>query len=473
MAVNISEIISAANTAPVEGENYYGQVNKAFAQVAQNAVNNTPETQIQAQQQQLRVSQQQNDARMSVILEAQAQTAAAYQNYSEDFDPRQEDYKVLSEKRRINMRQLVEEETDPSKNNIILSPFKTIASMWRSGQIREQNQALAREMNELSREMGEASKQYIGNQQHIAQQLQFNLQTEAELKFANAKQAAALDVQNAELRRSHNQTANATLLAATQGLKTVSLASMQAEANQPTDDILAMYKSVRTNTPLAPITDAERASVRQSFMSESEDTRASMAQANLRYRTALSAGQGTTETPTSFVLRDLASTNSSDYAKGLDTASGGQFNEIANMGINVRLKQLAQSVASGGLDGLSDKDKSNPMLMKALQDAQGMTGQAAQEQAIMNALSQGSSFKDNLERGLEFLKADYAGSVSSSALGDTRPYVDPARMADALNNSQLLLSHISPSYIPQDMFEQIAAEADVAVKAPGLTGGNL
>lgn len=475
MAINFSDVISSLNNElPVEGTEHFAGVNRGLGQVVANAAANTVETQVAANMQKLEVTQKQNEAAMSVLLEAQAKSADAFVRYSENFDPRREDYNMLSSRRRAIASQLVEEETDPKKNNIITSPFATIASMWRSKQLREQNNALGREMNELNREMREASQSFVGEQDRINQDLQFAVQTEVNLKHANARAAAEVASTNAQLRYTGNQTANQTALAALQSVKTVSQQSIaMAQQNEAPRDALEMYMSLKTGSDLAVIPDAQLESVKRAFQSESAEVRAAVFQSNLKYRAAQSAGLGSTEQPLSFALRELSTSNDGAYAQSLDLVTGGQFAEIAQTGVSVRVKQIADSYASRGMAGMSEADKANPALMQALKQTETIASRAEQEQIIGSALMQNSSFKDNLNRGLEFLKEDFANAVSDQGPADARPFVSPAKMSTALDNPQLLLSYLDPRDLQGKSTIQVDAAAAVALKSAGVDGGNL
>lgn len=470
---SLSELMQAANTAPVEGVNFYKEINEAYVQTAANAVQNTPESQIAAQAKQTTIAQQRAELTLDAVMQSREKDLQAHAMYEAEYDPRSADYDLLQTQRRQNLQQLTQEETDPEKNNIFLHPIKTTVSMFRSAQIKEQNNALVNEMNALSDEMSQATKEYISTRQHNAEELAFNLQTQVNLATESALIGAKQAESSAVLRYEDKQKDIAAQMQAVSGLRAVSAeGAARATKAQPTDLDLALYKAGKLGSAWNPvITDAERPQLLRAYTSEGEDVQASVTQAAVRYSNYIKEGMGSTEVPTDFLRREIATSVNGDYARGLDKLTQSRYSEIANIGLEARVQQIAAGARSGDMTGLSQQDKSNPALMAVLKDSKNIADETALQLQIKNALE--SDFSNSLNQGLQWLKEDMAVPVSSRTVTDARPYVDPASMSAALQNPDYLLAHIPQQYLSQKDAVQIKAEADVVAKVSGMNGGNL
>lgn len=472
---NLSELMEAANAAPVENENFYKQRNEAFAQIAVEANANTPETQIAAQERELAVVQQRNIQSLSMLMEAHSKDLQAYDTYKEEYVGRKADYEMLQGKRRQNLSTLTEEETDPEKNNIFLHPFKTIASVWRSGQIKEENNAIAREMNALGDEMSTATKEWVATHQHNQEQLAFNLQTEVELKTQNQLLAARQAQAAADLRYKDNQDDIAKLTTATAGITPLSANAEATRAGKkstlPTKEELAFYYSQKTGTPYNPImADEQYTQVLRAYQSEAQPIQGANSQAFIKYDQYIKSGEGSTETPSSFATREITSSTDSGYAKALDTLNEGRFGEVAAIGLELQVQRVAASLRSGTMTGLTPEQMNNPVIMKQLTAAQNIADETAQQVAVKAALE--GSFKESLDGGIEYLRQDMAGIVSDATVTDARPYATPAKVSSILTNPDFLLATIPPQYLAGKDPLTVKAEADVVAKISGMNGGD-
>jgi hypothetical protein len=472
---NLSELLEAAQTAPVESENFYRQRNEAFVQIAVEANANTPESQIEAQEKELAVVQQRNVQSLSMLMEAQAKDMQAYEGYKEEYVGRKADYDMLRDQRLQNLRQLTEEETDPSKNNIFLSPRKTIASMFRSRQLKDQNNAIANEMNALGDEMSSATKDWIATHTHNQQQLAFNLQTEVELKSQNALLAARQAQGAAALRYNDKQDDIAKLTTATAGITPLSASAEATRAGKantlPTRAEAAYYYAQKTKTPYNPtMPDELYNQVVRAYKSEPEPVQNANAQSFIKYDQYIKTGAGSTETPTSFAAREITSSTDSAYAKALDTLNEGRFSEVAAIGLELQVQKVAASLRTGSMQGLTPEQMKNPVIMKQLTAAQNIADETAQQIAVKAALE--GSFKESLDGGIEYMQADMAGIVSDATITDPRPYANPAKVSAVLTNPDFLLANIPPQYLEGKDPLVIKTEADVVAKVSGMNGGD-
>lgn len=472
--LDLSQLMQASQAAPVEGTNFYKETNEAFASIALNAVANTPESQIAAQEKQTSIAQQRADLTLSALIQAREKDIQAHQLYLQDYQPRSEDYDLLQSERRNNLKVLTQEETDPEKNNIFLHPIKTIVSAFKSGQIRDKNRAIVQEMNALSDEMAQANKEYISVKQFNAEELAFNLQTQVNLQSQSALLAAQQAQKSAALRYEDTQKDLAVQLSATQGLKAVDAATAAGTGPNavPTDTTLAVYKANKLGTPYNPvIVDSERADLMRSFKSEATDVQSAVSQLTVRYTNYIKEGKGSTELPTDFTRREIVNSVNGGYARGLDKLTESRYSEIANIGLETRVQQIAAAAKSGQTTGLSEKDRANPALLKILGDSKNLADETALQLQIKGALE--GDFSNSLDAGIKFLKEDMAAPVSNMTVSDKRPYVDTAALSSALNNSNFLLSNVPMQYLEGKDEVAVRAEADVVAKVAGMTGGNL
>lgn len=472
---NLSELMEAANAAPVENENFYRQRNEAFAQIAVEANANTPETQIAAQERELEVVKQRNIQSLSMLMESHAKDMQGYETYKEEYVGRKADYEMLQQQRRENLRTLTEEEMDPEKNNIFLHPFKTIGSVFKSGQIKDQNNAIAREMNALGDEMGAATKEWIATHQHNQEQLAFNLQTEVELKTQNQLLAARQAQNAADLRYKDKQDDIAKLTTATAGITPVSASAEATRAGKantlPTRAEAAFYYAQKTKTPYNPtMPDELYNQVVRAYKSEPEPVQNANAQSFIRYDQYIKTGAGSTETPTSFATREITSSPDSGYAKALDTLNEGRFSEVAAIGLELQVQKVASSLRSGTMSGLTPEQMKNPVIMKQLTAAQNIADETAQQVAVKAALE--GSFKESLDGGIEYMRQDMAGIVSDATVTDPRPYATPAKVSSILSNPDFLLATIPPEYLAGKDPMIVKAEADTVAKISGMNGGD-
>lgn len=472
--LDLSQLMQASQAAPVEGTNFYKETNEAFASIALNAVANTPESQIAAQEKQTSIAQQRADLTLSALIQAREKDIQAHELYLQDYQPRSEDYDLLQSERRNNLKVLTQEETDPEKNNIFLHPIKTIVSAFKSGQIRDKNRAIVQEMNALSDEMAQANKEYISVKQFNAEELAFNLQTQVNLQSQSALLAAQQAEKSAALRYEDVQKDLQAQVVATSGLKSVSpeVAVGTGIKAVPTDTDLAFYKANKLGTAWNPvITDAERPQLIRAYKSESEDVQSSVSQGALRYSNYIKEGKGSTELPMDFTRREIVNSVNGGYARGLDKLTESRYSEIANIGLETRVQQIAAAAKSGQTAGLSEKDRANPALMKILGDSKNLADETALQLQIKGALE--GDFSNSLDAGIKFLKEDMAAPVSTMTVSDKRPYIDPAALSSALNNSNFLLSNVPMQYLEGKDEVAVRAEADVVAKVAGMTGGNL
>lgn len=474
--INLSELMQASQAAPVEGTNFYKERNEAFTSIAVNAVANTPETQIAAQQKQAAVAQQRAEQSLSAILQTREKDMQAYGSYKAEYDGRSADYDMLQGQRRENLATLTQEESDPQKNNIFLHPIKTIVSTFKSAQIKEKNAAVVNEMNALSDEMAQANKEYISVRQFNADQLAFNLQTEVNLKSESALIAAQQAEKSAALRYVDTQDDIAKLTTATAGLSAVDIDTAAGRGRQgkptPTDAELAVYRSTKLNTPYSSVvTDAERPNLLRALQSEQEDVQSSVSQLSLRYTGYIKEGAGSTETPTSFAQREVVTSVNGGYARGLDKLTQSRYSEIADIGLQLRVEQIAASARAGDLSGLGAGEKANPALMKILGDTKNLADQTALQLQIKGALE--SDFSNSVSEGVKYIQQDMASVVSNQTATDKRPYVDPAAISSVLSNSNYLVSNIPQKYLMGKDETSLRAEADVVAKVSGMTGGDL
>jgi len=472
---NLSELMEAAQAAPVENENFYKQRNEAFAQIAVEANANTPETQIAAQERELAVAQDRNNLTLSLLMESHSKDLQGYETYKEDYMGRKADYELLQAKRRQNLSTLTEEETNPEKNNIFLHPFKTIASTFRSAQIKEENNAIVNEMNSLGNEMGAATKEWIATHQHNQEQLAFNLQTEVELKTRNQLMAAQQAQQAAGLRYADRQDDIQKLTTATAGITPLGAGAEATRAGKsnalPTKEELAFYYSQKTGTPYNPVmADAQYGQVLRAYQSEQEPIRNANAQAFIKYDQYIKAGEGSTETPSSFVTREISSSTDGQYAKSLDTLNQGRFNEIASIGLELQVKRVASSIRNGNLESIPAEMRGNPALMKQLTAAQTIADETAQQVAVKAALE--GSFKESLSNGVEYIRQDMAAIVSDATVTDSRPYATPVKVSAVLSNPDFLIAQIPQKYLVGKDPVTFKAEADVVSKIAGMRGGD-
>jgi hypothetical protein len=472
--VNLSELMGATQAAPVESTNFYKERNEAFASIAVNAVANTPETQIAAQEKQAAIAQQRTQQTLSMLMETKAKDMEAYGTYKAEFDTRSQDYDMLQGQRRENLSKLTEEESDPSKNNIFLHPVKTIVSAFKSMQLSEKNNAIANEMNALSDEMAQATKEYTTVRQFNAEQLAFNLQTEVNLKSETALIAAQQAERSAHLRYTDTQDDIAKLTTAASGLTAVSAETAAGKGAKavPTDAELAVYRSTKLNTPHSPVvTDAERPNLMRALQSEADDVQASVSQLSVRYNGYIKEGAGSTETPTSFAQRDIVSSVNSGYARGLDKLTQSRYGEIADIGLQLRVEQIAAAARAGDMGALGAGEKANPALMKILADTKNLADTTALQLQIKGALE--GDFSNSVTEGVKYIQQDMSSVVSSRTVSESRPYVDPAALSSVLGNSNYLVSNIPQKYLMGKDETAVRAEADVVAKVSGMTGGDL
>lgn len=475
MAQNeLSELMQAANTAPVEGTNFYKEVNEATVAMAAAAFRNTPEDQITAQNKKAAIEQERNTLSLDLVMRAREKDLQAHAAYEAEYTPRSEDYDMLQANRRENLRKLTEEETDPTKNNIFLHPIKTIVSVFKSGQIKDQNRAIVSEMNALSDEMAFATKDYLATQQYNKEELAFNLQTQVNLKSENAMIAARQAEQSAKLRYEDKQddiTRGAQAAAALRAVDPETAAGVGAKS-VPTDAELAFYKANKLGLETLPvITDADRPNLIRSLKSEGEDVQAAVAQGTVRYTGYIAEGKGSTETPQSFTNREIVSSANGVYAKGLDKLVQNQYGEIADIGTQLRIERIAAAVRSQDLSGLSPAEQKNPALAKIMGDSKNFADETALQLQVKGALE--SDFSNNLEAGMQYIQEDMANAVSNRTVLDKRPYVDPGALSAALSNSHFLLSNVPQQYLAGKDIVALKAEADVVAKSTGMAGGDL
>ena len=473
--VDLSELIKAANAAPVESQDFYGKYNKAIVQVAKEANANTPETQIQAEAKELQIAQQRTTQTLSAVMEAHAKDTTAYETYQQDYLGRKADYDMLQSKRLNNLSTLTEGESDPKKNNILLSPFKTIASVWRSSQIKEENAAIVEEMNALGQEMGQATKEWIATHQHNQEKLAFTLQTEVELNTRNALMAAQQESRAAQLRYADKQDDIAKLTTATTGLRTVSAASEATRAglakSVPTREEAAYYYAQKTKTPHNPsMPDELYNQVVRAYQSEPEEVRNANAQSFLRYDQYIKSGAGSTDSPSVYAARQISTSTDGQYARALDTLNDGRYSEIADIGLQLQVERVAASLRQGNMDGVPAELRGNPAVMKQLTAAQGIADQTAQQLAVKAALE--GSFKDSLDSGIDWIRQDIAGQVTDATATDPRRYATPVKVSGILTNPDFLVSQIPAKYLEGQDLTTLQAEADVVAKVSGMRGGD-
>jgi hypothetical protein len=474
--INLSELMQASQAAPVESVNFYKERNEAFASIAINAAQNTPETQIDAQEQQAAIAQQKATQTLSMIMDTRAKDMEAYGSYKAEFEPRSQDYDLLQSERRQNLATLTQEESDPEKNNIFLHPIKTIVSTFKSAQLKEKNAAVVNEMNALSDEMAQANKEYISVRQFNAEQLAFNLQTEVNLKSENALIAARQAEQSAALRYQDKQDDIAKLTTAASGLTAFDTQKdaigKERMKKVPTDAELAVYRSTKLDTPYnAIVTDAERPQLLRALQSEAEDVQDSVSQLSLRYTGYIKEGKGSTETPTSFAQREVVTSVNGGYARGLDKLTQSRYSEIANIGLDLRVQQIAASARAGDMSALGAGEKANPALMKILGDSKNLADETALQLQIKGALE--GDFSNSVNEGVKYIQQDMATVVSNRTATDPRPYVDPAAMSAVMGNSHYLVSNIPQQYFAGKDPAIVKAEADAVAKVSGMVGGNL
>lgn len=471
---DLSQLLAASQEAPVEGINFYKTNNQALASVAVNAAANTPESQIAAQQKQTTIAQRQAEETLSIVMQARERDLQAHELYMSDYQPRSDDYDMLQQERLQTLKTLTEEESDPEKNNIFLHPIKTAVSAFKSAQLKEKEMAIVTEMNALSDAMAQANREYIATRQYNAEELAFNLQSQVDLKSKSAMIAAQQAERSAVLRYEDTQKDIAVQLAATQGLKAVSpetAAGVGAKAI-PTDAELAVYKANKLKTVYNPVvTDADRPNLLRAFKSEPEDVQAAVSQLAVRYTNYIKEGAGSTENPIDFTEREIVRSVNGQYARGLDKLTESRYSEIANIGLQARVKQIAAAAKQGDLAGLSKEDKGNAALMQILQDKKNLADETELQLQIKGALE--GDFSNSLNQGLEWLKQDMANPVTNQTVTDKRSYVDPGALSSAMTNSEYLLSNIPQKYLQNVDQVQLKSEAEVVAKVAGMNGGNL
>lgn len=473
MAVNVSELMEAANAPAVQNENFYAERNDAFAQIAVEAIRNTPETLIKAQNKELAVVQQRNNLALDVILDAQNKDQQSYAEYLSEVEPRKQDYEMLRERRINNLTTIRENAEDDEQNNFWRNPIKTIVGSFRDSRIREQNNALIEEMNAINQGVAGATKEYIAKHEHNKQQLEFNLNTKVQLNTANALAAAKQEQQAAGLRYQDTQDDIAKLTTATSGISAAPIerdGSGRAKTT-PTKQELAFYRSQKTGVAYNPlVSDDDYKTLLRSYNSEDDAVQNANAQAFVRYDDYIQFNKGSTETPVSFVQREITTTPNGTYGRALDQLNGGRYAELANIGLEIQVQKVADSLNQGAIAGLTPQQLANPMLMKQLEAAKGIADQTAQKLAVQNALA--TSFSETVDTGVDYIKGDMAAAVSTRRINEAAAYADPARVSSILNNADELLAQIPQKYLMDRDLTQVQAEADVVSRVTGMRGGD-
>lgn len=479
MAIELSSLMEAANGSGVRDESFYRKTNTAFASLAADAVANTPETVIAAQEKQAEVQIQQSGIALDVLMQAHAKDQESFQKYEAEFKPREQDYSMLQAEREANLRTITEIERDPTQNSIF-HPIKTIIGKIKQSRAEDQNNAIINEMNAINDGMGAATAKYIAESQHNEDELRFNLQTKVELGTAAARIAAQQEEKNASMRYQDTQADIGVKLQATQGLSGITLSEQMAKDEKtkatPTDQELAHYRAVELGQPYNDVvTDAERPNLLRAYMAKPVEARSANAIAAYNYLNYRSMGEGSTEAPTSFAQSQLMKTQDQGYARELSKLIKTDDSEIANLGLEALVNKTVQlyraNDAAGIAVALGDDYKKSKAVLAQLKGASdsGKILSEVEQQVIVRNLLQDSSFKTLYKTGIEQVK----GEASSVLTKSGTPYADPDRVSDALKHPDDLLSVIPSKFLAGRDEAQLKMRADVISKVNGMEGGNL
>lgn len=339
-------------------------------------------------------------------IEMQKVSTQMYGDFKLTFDAMNNDVKLHQTVLDKNNARLTELESDPTRNNVLLHPIKTIGAMIEKANIKDINNAHTVELNSVIDKQQMASATFLQDRKQVQDTIAANASAvlardyQTRLNSAQQMEQAALQRQKDKLNVAQaTQGSAASMSYQEDGNSSAALAKQGIDINT-----LLTYKAAKLGTPLdvAFADEADKIQTINAFNRETEEVKKSMTDLNLQYRGDTNLMK---KLPRDYLYNTMLNTNDNIQSSAINSVLDNPNQQLAAIGTSEAMKQVQEA----GM--VVDKDGNLTASTGGESSVDKLKNDAASRAAIA-----GRSPTQHIVAGARYVMSDIGGLFKSQPL---------------------------------------------------------